>query len=161
MLIPMIGFVPGIIAMRKGIACKDKILSFIGLSGILISIAFYSILIYYGTHSRAAKEHEVMITQYQLNLAIQEIEFFRLTSGYYPDSLQQVYSVDKYAPIIDPSSQRWLYRKYSYFNYKKIGDNNYTLFSSGRDLTPNTSDDIYPDKSHFGSNKTGFLREPK
>ena len=158
MIIPLIGFIMGIIILRKGIIRREKILCYIGVSGILISIFFYTWAFYYGTHSEKAKEEQVFFTQYQLNKAMQEVEVFKLEKGVYPESLQQLYSLDKYAPIIDPISQSLFSKKFNYFNYKKIGAEHYTIYSSGCDQIPNNTDDIFPDLSNIQSKKFGYIQ---
>ena len=84
MIFPLIGLILGIIFLRKGVILKDRLLYYIGLTGILFTVGFYVWIFYYGNHSQKAKEHDVMFTQYQLNLTMQEVEIYKLGNGYYP-----------------------------------------------------------------------------
>src|SRR6185312_17119061 len=83
-IIPLVGFIIGIILLRKGFILKNKILKYIGLAGIGLTICFYVWAFYYGNYSQKAKEHQVTFTQYQLNITMQEIEIYKLGNGYYP-----------------------------------------------------------------------------
>lgn len=160
-IIPLVGFIIGIILLRKGVILKDRLLIYVGLAGIFFTIVFYGWIIYYGRYSQPGKAQAVEFTKFQLNRTMQEVEIYKLANGNYPDNLQELKSQDKHVPIIDPLSQHFLSKKFTYFNYKKIGDSNYTLFSSGLDQTPNTSDDIYPNLSAFRSKKFGLLKNNK
>jgi len=161
MIIPLIGLVIGIILLRKGIILKDRVLSYIGLAGIFFTMVFYGWLIYYGRYSQPGKTQAVEFTKFQLNRTMQEVEIYKLGNGYYPESLQELKFQDIHAPIIDPLSQHFLSKKFAYFNYKRIGDSNYTLFSSGLDQIPNTTDDIYPNLPFSESKKFGLIKNSK
>lgn len=158
MIIPFIGLIIGIILLRKGINLKDRLLFYFGLTGIIFTVVFYIWAFYYGSQSSGAKTQKVIFTQFQLNRTIKEIEIYKLKNGYYPDSLQELKFQDIHAPIIDPLSQHFFSKKFKYFFYKKIGNSNYTLFSSGLDQIPNTKDDIYPDLSYLETKKFGLLK---
>lgn len=160
-IIPLVGFIIGIILLRKGVILKDRILKYIGLGGIAFTVAFYALAFYYGNHSQKAKEQQVIFARYLLDRTMQEIEIYKLGNGYYPDSLQALKFQDIHAPIVDPLSQHFFSKKFAYFNYKKIGDSNYTLFSSGLDQIPYTADDVYPDLSTFRLKKFGLLKSGK
>lgn len=161
MIIPGLGLIIGVILLRKGIILKNRLLSYIGLAGIFFTIVFYAWLIYYGRYSDVGKYSAVEFTRFQLNRTMQEVEIYKLGNGYYPDSLQELKFQDVHAPIIDPLSQHFFSKKFAYFNYKKIGDSNYTLFSSGLDQIPNTTDDIYPNLSSLEPKKFGLIKNSK
>jgi hypothetical protein len=74
-----------------------------------------------------------------------KLEDYKQKYGQYPDSLIQLKCEYPYVIITDPilSRNRTLH-KFVGFYYTRH-DDAYTLFSSGVDCIPNTSDDIYPD----------------
>jgi len=143
-IIPLVGAFVGVGLILYGILkYKDKWLVIIGTAGIIFTVAIYSSLWYFGTHSLefpGAKRGFSQITQQQLNALVPAIEFYGMQHGFYPDSLQQLQVTNTYLSIDDPLL---FGKKNQHFNYYHIG-NKYTLFSSGIDQIPNTKDDIYP-----------------
>jgi len=158
-VIPIIGLIVGILLFRKGILIKNWIVSFIGLFGILITAGFFVGGLYYSKYSNVGKAQRVELTQYSLNQVMRDIEFYKLQFGYYPDSLQQLKLVDITVFIMDPLSQKGVFsKKLDYLNYKKIDSSHYTLFSSGLDQIPHTSDDVYPFVPNSNPGQSGLLR---
>lgn len=156
-LIPLIGAFVGLGLLLYGLLkYKDKWLSIIGAAGILWTIVAYSTLFYAGTHASVFKEGFQDMSQMQLNSLVKNIEYYKLTHGQYPDSLQQILKDDKLA-VINDVAQGMKIKEISYYNYKKIGDK-YSLFSSGQDGIPNTKDDLFPQVTITDSSKIGLIR---
>jgi Type II secretion system (T2SS), protein G len=79
-----------------------------------------------------------------LELISKNLEHYKLKYGDYPDSLQQLKDENPFLSIKDPLLTRNKQaHKFIFYYYQKANDG-YSLFSSGRDGIPNTSDDIYP-----------------
>src|SRR6478735_6223854 len=139
-LIPLVGAFVGLGLLLYGLLkYKDKWLSIIGAAGILWTILVYSSLFYAGTHASVFKKGFEDISQMQLNSLVKNIEFYKLSHGQYPDNLKQLLEDDKMAPIND-AAQGMNIKGNTCYNYEKKG-NNYSLFSSGQDGIPNTTDD--------------------
>ena len=158
-LIPLVGAFVGLGLLLYGLLkYKDKWLSIIGAAGILWTIIVYSTLFYAGTHASVFTKGFEDISQMQLNSLVKNVEYYKLTHGRYPDSLQQLLEEDKLAPIND-AAQGMKIKKSSYYNYEKIGDK-YSLFSSGQDGITNTKDDLFPQVKITDSSKIGLIKEP-
>lgn len=156
-LIPLVGAFVGLGLLLYGlIKYKDKWLSIIGTAGILWTIIFYSALFYAGTHASIFKKGFIELSQMQLNALVKNIEFYKLQHGQYPESLKQLLSDDKLAPINDVATGMTI-KGNSYYNYQKIGDR-YLLFSSGQDRIPNTKDDLFPQVTITDSSKVGLIK---
>jgi type II secretion system (T2SS) protein G len=157
-IIPLVGAFVGLGLLLYGLLkYKDKWLSIIGAAGILWTVLVYSSLFYAGTHASVFKKGFEDISQMQLNSLVKNIEFYKLSHGQYPDSLQQLLNDDKLAPIND-AAQGMSTKENSYYNYEKIGDK-YSLFSSGQDGIPNTKDDLFPQITITDSSKIGLIRQ--
>lgn len=156
-LIPLVGAMVGLGLLLYGIfRYRDKWLIAIGAFGIVFTIVIYSSLFAFMMRSDVTADGFKSIAQTQLNQLVEEIEFYRLQHGNYPDSLHQLLKTDGFAPIHDVlQGSRML--KSVYFNYEKIGDK-YTLFSSGKDGIPHTADDFYPQIDIPDSSKIGLIR---
>ncbi len=155
-LIPLVGAFVGLGLLLYGLLkYKDKWLSIIGAAGILWTILVYSTLFYAGSHVSVFKKGFEDMSQLQLNSLVKNIEFYKLEHGLYPDSLKQLLSDDKLAPIND-AAQGISRKVNSYYNYKKVGDK-YFLFSSGQDGVPNTKDDLFPQIRITDSTKIGLI----
>jgi hypothetical protein len=152
-LLPLIGGIHGIIMIVNGIfRYKDTKYALLGLGGILVTVAVYAPLVYKSRQGTAF----VDMSKMQLNGLVKEIEFYKLQNGTYPDSLEQLDIKDGFTSIHDPILNIKDNDKY---NYHKIR-NKYTLFSSGLDQIPNTSDDIYPSLS-IDTSKIGLIIKRK
>jgi len=155
-LIPLVGAFVGLALLIYGIVkYKDKWLSIIGAFGILFTIVVYSSLFYASRHATVFKQGFADISKMQLTSLVKSIEFYKLQHGQYPDSLSQLLSDDKLAPIVDAIQLNQGHQQL-YYNYEKVGEK-YTLFSSGLDGIPHTKDDFYPQISITDSNKIGLI----
>ena len=158
-LIPLIGAFVGIGLIINGVfKYKNKWLVIIGLGGILFTVAAYSFLFYELRNGKESAKSFADIAQKQLNGLVQNIEFYKLEKGEYPDSLDQLQPKDMATNINDPLLVRKMDNKIdTKFHYQKI-DSGYTLFSIGIDGIPKTSDDIYPNISNSGKPKIGLIK---
>jgi hypothetical protein len=157
-IIPLVGAFIGLGLFLYGVLkYKDKWLSIIGAAGILWTVLVYWALFYTGTHASIFKKGWQDLSQMQMNTLVKHIEFYKLEHGQYPDSLQQLLLDDKLAPVNDPI-QGLKTKGNSYFNYNKI-DDKYSVFSSGQDGVPNTSDDLFPKFPVGDSTKIGLIKK--
>jgi hypothetical protein len=127
----------------------------IGIFGILFTIGIYSFLFYYVKHGDLSKKGFAELSQMQLNSLVKDVEFYKMQHGQYPDSLPQLLSDDKLAPVNDVIQSVQM-RQDPYYNYQKVGDK-YLLFSSGQDGIPHTSDDLYPQITISAGSKIGLI----
>jgi hypothetical protein len=142
--IPLVGGFVGIGLILLGIfKYRDRKLILIGLFALSFTIIIYSSLFYYTEYSKTGRENIAKISQDALNDLVINIEFYKQKHGSYPDSLEQIEAMNKFAWILDPLQSSGPRKKKTKFNYRKFGDK-YLLFSSGIDGIPNTKDDIYP-----------------
>ena len=157
-LIPIIGFVTGIILIILGIVhYKDRIFIIIGSIGVLVTVAIYGSMIYYTENNSFTSDGFTDITKIQLNELVKNIEFYKLQNGAYPDSLKQIETKDSFVSTTDPL-QTFKQKKDVMYQYHK-DRNRYLLFSVGKDGKPNTKDDIYPTLTNPDSSKLGFIRK--
>ena len=154
-LIPVVGAMVGLGLLLYGIfRYRDKWLIMIGAFGIVFTISIYSLLFAFFRGGVAAQGFQ-SISQIQLNQLVEEIEFYKLQHGQYPDSLNQLQKVDLFAPIHDAMQNSRLVGE-GYYNYEKLGDK-YKVFSSGVDGIPHTADDLYPQIDISDSTKIGLI----
>jgi hypothetical protein len=157
-LIPLVGALVGLGLLLYGIfRYRDKWLIMIGAFGIAFTVFIYSFLFTFMMRSDMASDGFKSIARTQLNQLVEEIEFYRLQHGNYPDSLRQLLKTDGFAPINDVLQGSRTF-KTTYYNYEKIGDK-YTLFSSGKDGIPHTADDFYPQIEIPDSTRIGLIRQ--
>jgi hypothetical protein len=135
---------------------KDKKLVLIGFAAILFTIAVYGLLFYFSEYSATGRKMTAEIAQEQLNSLVKEVEFYKLQTGQYPDSLEQIQAYSKLAFIYDPLSTKATGNTKK-FTYQRSGEQ-YSLHSVGIDMINNTEDDIYPSTD---SKKTGLLKAVK
>jgi hypothetical protein len=155
-LIPIIGIVPGIILLTKGVKLRNRILSLIGIADILLAVLVVVVMAFtniFGAVSKRREMNQAVIHHY-LRLSVQGIEYYHFKKGSYPDNLSQLHSWDKSIPVHEPI---YFFRRIL-FNYKKAG-NKYILYSSGLDGIPNTKDDIYPDLRNPDILKIGLIQD--
>jgi hypothetical protein len=156
-LIPLVGAFVGIGLVVLGlIKYRDRKLILIGCAAILFTIIIYGSLFYYAFYSKAGEEQFARSSQTFLNELVKDIEFYKIQNGDYPDSLQQLVKPNEIVWLDDPILARRPGTKNTKFNYQKIG-NKYTLFSSGLDRIPNTTDDIYPTVALSDTSKFGLI----
>jgi hypothetical protein len=142
-----------------------KAVTFIGLGGILFTIAMYGALFYFGFMQRGGVYDELRAEMSKSNLTslVQSIEFYKVQNGRYPEDLQ---TLQKSLPrnslvfIQDPSKIASIGQGESPFYYYEVtlSGERYYLLGTGPDNTPFTSDDIVP--SVNGGN-IGLLIDPK
>ncbi|MBK7443610.1 MAG: hypothetical protein IPI65_19480 [Bacteroidetes bacterium] len=154
-VIPLIGALIGLALLLYGIyKYKDKRLIVIGSAGILWTIIAYTAIYLVGTRTSGFQNSFKESSQMQLNRLVQNLEYYNLSHGQYPDSLMQLLIDDKMAPIYDP--MQGFNAKNIYYNYEKIG-NKYLVFSSGVDCVPKTDDDLFPKLTIADSSKIGLI----
>jgi hypothetical protein len=157
-IVPLFGFVIGILLLRKAIILKNHVLMFIGILGIVFTIAFYAAVLLYAKYSDFGKRKRSELAQMSINRVVKDIEFYKTEIGSYPDSLEQLKTVDNMVFIMDPLSQKGLFSsELQYLHYIKIDSSHYTIFSAGIDQIPNTADDVYP--SLVNLQKTGLMKK--
>ena len=148
-LIPLIGAFVGVGLVALGVfKYKDKKLILIGVAGILFSVVLYGGLFLF-MFSDTARRQVVTIVPQNLNTVVRDLEFYKMQKREYPDSLDQLYSINKFSPIGDPVSVNGPGPQKKY-NYRKLGSR-YLLFSSGLDKRPGTVDDIHPTIDTIGT----------
>ncbi|MBS1530718.1 MAG: YcxB family protein, partial [Bacteroidetes bacterium] len=97
-LIPVVGFITGIIFVVRGLAApKDKWLVLIGSGGIAWTIAFFVLV--FNTDLFGFQTSQVKFSQRQINGVMAAVEFYKMKNGVYPDSLQQ----------LEENSQVWIW----------------------------------------------------
>lgn len=158
-LIPLIGAIAGIIFIILGIAhYRDRVFIVMGAVGILITVAIYGSLFYFTMNSATVGNGFARLSQIQLNDLVKSIEFYKLQHGSYPDSLQQLDTKDSFVNIDDPT-QTFKSNKRVTYQYHKLTNDKYVLFSVGVDGIPGTKDDIYPEVSKGDSSRLGYVRK--
>jgi hypothetical protein len=156
-LIPFIGAVIGLVIAILGIRYKDKWFTLIGVAGIIITIVFYFFLIGTLEDLAASGDSSKNFSQSEPNKLVEDIEYYKVLNGQYPDSLQQLVKIIDWVMINDPV-QPLHGRSKALFNYERISDK-YKLFSSGHDGIPGTRDDIYPKLPGADISKTGWIKD--
>ncbi len=158
-LIPPVGAFVGIWLMVEGISrFKNRKLIFIGVGSFMFTAPIYGSLIYYGKYSKQYRVNSIPLTKDLLNKVLTTVEFYKTQKGNYPDSLEELRSIDPEIFIHDPIMQGTHNGTHGKFYYKKLG-NKYTPFSCGVDRKPFTSDDIYPYYDSMSTGKIGLVRE--
>lgn len=157
--IPLVGAFVGMALILYGIfKYKDRLLIFIGTAGLVISICVYSLLFYNLKYGKSSTDSFSKISEKELNELVQNIEYYKLVNGNYPDSLEQLKKGNETINIYDPLLIRKMDNSINTkFEYKKM-DSVYTLFSSGNDGIPYTSDDIYPSIVKAEAKKIGLRK---
>jgi hypothetical protein len=144
-IIPIFGLIIGILLFRKGVILRNRLLLFIGGFGIFFTLAFFVGGLFFSKYSDLGKRKRVELARISLNRVMQDIEYYKIQFGNYPDSLEELKIVDNMVFIMDPLSQKGVFsRNLNYLQYKKIDSSHYTVYSAGYDRIPNTVDDVYP-----------------
>jgi hypothetical protein len=164
--IPLLGIPFGIAALIWGITTKKaggKTLALLAGSGILVTLALYGSLFYFGFAKRGGiyDELRAQLAQTNLNSLVQAVEFYKVQHGSYPESLKALEeSLPKNSMIFinDPTDVSFS-RKPRYFYYERVGADHYYLRGVGPDGVAFTSDDILPQLQQTPDSKLGLLVE--
>jgi hypothetical protein len=164
--IPLLGIPFGIVAIVWGFSTKKsggKKLALIGGLGILVTVALYGGLFYFGFVKRGGiyDDLRAQLAQSTLYSVVQAIEFYRVQHGSYPESLkalQESLPKDSTVFVFDPSDVKFAGRS-RYFYYERVGADHYYLRGVGRDGVPFTADDILPQVQMTPGSKIGLLVE--
>lgn len=166
--IPLIGVLFGIVAIVWSLASRKeggKALALVGAGGIAFTVMLYGALFYFGMIYRGGiyDEMRAKLAQQQLGQLVQSIEFYKVTNGDYPTSLQQLQeaagkSTTSFTTIFiyDPTDVRFGTGP-RYFYYERVGTDRYYLRSVGPDGQPFTADDIVPQVNDALLPKLGLL----
>jgi hypothetical protein len=145
--IPLIGVFFGIIAIVWGFSVKSIKLKIVGSLGIAFTIVLYSSLGYFGFVQEDGIYDELRqgMARTQINSAIQAIEFYKIQTGAYPDSLktlQESLPKNSMVFLFDPTQIDT--REGAYYFYDLISEQKYHIRALGRDGVLNTEDDVLP-----------------
>ena len=151
-IIPGIGAIIGIVLIINGLKFNKLKLITIGGTQILVTILVFKVISLIPENTNGFKD----LSQIQLDSLVKKIEVYKVQNGQYPDSLRQLLTIDKFAPINDVFPE-CKFKKTIYYYYKKSGDK-YALFSTGADGIPNTADDFYPNIAPDDSSKIGLIK---
>lgn len=150
--IPLLGVLFGVISIAFGIQKKSRVLTFLGIGGILFTVAVYSLLFYFGFKSDSSYNSWNVFTKNDLNKGFVYIEFYKTQEGTYPDSLSYFKKYDTFIRMRDSPNDKEFY-------YEKTSDSTYYFFGLGKDGLPFTVDDIYPEISEKSLNQNGLIKK--
>ena len=159
-IIPLVGAFVGVGLILYGIIrYQSTKLVIVGVVCILFTVAVYGGLFYGFKHSKIISKGFEPFAKADLNTLVAFIEYHKVETGSYPDSLGEL---RKYAPFLHTSDMLndLLPSKGEEqdYRYEKIGQK-YTLYSVGHDGHPNTADDMYPSIG-WDSTRFGLIRDP-
>ena len=155
-LVPIWGCICGVILFYKGlIEYKDRKLAIIGANCIALTVCFLTFM-NSDYMSNINRKQSLKAVNGDLNRIVQEIEYYKIKNGIYPDSLPQIIKDNKTEILYDFMAKHIAIP----YHYKKIG-NKYTLFSVGVDGIPFTDDDIYPTTGMNDTSKFGLIKARK
>ncbi|PZF73752.1 type II secretion system protein GspG [Taibaiella soli] len=159
-LIPLVGLLVGAALIFYSIfKYHDKKLTLIGVSGVIVTVVFYSMLSYDLKYGKGSAEAFGSMSQTKLNSLVNVIELYKIKEGQYPDSLAQLKAVDSSVSYHDPLVGRRMGKSVkARYQYQKLPEG-YKVFSAGEDCLPNTKDDIYPTVLSTGNLKYGFVKK--
>jgi hypothetical protein len=164
--IPLLGVPFGIAALIWGITTKKaggKTLAQLGGAGIVVTLALYGSLFYFGFAKRGGMYDDLraQLAQSNLDSVVQAVEVYRLQHGDYPESLkvlQESLPKNSMVFVIDPTDVK-IGGTPRYFYYERVGADHYYLRSVGPDGLPFTADDILPRVKPTPGGKLGLLIE--
>lgn len=137
-LMPFIGLIIGVTLIYLGLTkYKNQWLTIMGTCGILITLITYLVTQYNFKDDKSFDNIKQRQAQNQLTHLIKEIEFHKNQNYFYPDSLTHL-NLSQYSFITDPVQED------GSTYYYQLEDDNYYLFSKGKDGTAFTEDDIHP-----------------
>lgn len=149
--VPLLGVLPGLIAVIWGLVSNRKgakLVALLGAAGIMVTIALYGSLFYFGFAQRGGV-YDGLRTQLagtQLNQLVPIVETYKLRHGAYPstlDDLAKDIPANSAVSIFDASGHDPT--KPRKFFYEPAGEGHYYLRGVGEDGQPFTADDILPD----------------
>ena len=174
--IPLLGIPFGIIAVIWGLATKragGKKLASIGFAGMIcLTIVPYSALFYFGFPQRGGVYDNLRskMAQNNLNATVQSIEFYKMTHGEYPDSMEGLKSslpkdslqaLALYDPRIiremEASSNNTPPR---YLYYRRVGADHYHLRGLAPDGNPFSPGALVPEVIPSSTANLGLLIAP-
>lgn len=166
--IPLVGVFFGLISIGWGIVTHRAgggKLALIGAGGIGFSVLVYGGLFYFGFEQRGGLYDHLRTTlaQTNLNSLVKSIEYYRITNGEYPDTLDELkqslpkdsieaaFLIDPRLTVIKGGTQ--------YFYYKKADANHYYLRGVGSDGGPFSPGALVPQVPKGGAG-VGLLTTP-
>ncbi len=143
--IPNFGIIIGAILVYLGFKRTDKKLKLLGIANILFTPLFWFLFIYFTNNSGFIKKSNIEFTNHYLNEVVKDLEYYKSKNGYYPDSLGELRSQNKFFNDNEVFNEISFFEKNksTKFYYKKTNDT-YILKSYGPDRILNTKDDIFP-----------------
>lgn len=162
--IPLIGILFGLVAIVWGLVTKKaggKKLALIGVCGILLTIALYSALFYFGFVQRGGVYDDLRakLSETTITSLVQSIEFYKTQNGKYPESLevlQKSLPKNSMVFVFDPTDVK-MGGKPRYYYYQLIDSEHYYLLGVGPDGQPFTADDVLPKIDVGAKSKVGLV----
>lgn len=166
--IPLVGVLFGVVAIVWGLCTKrsgGKKVALIGTGGICFTAILYGGLFYFGFVQRGGiyDDLRTKLAQNNLNSLVQSVEFYHITYGKYPDSLEELQkSMPKDSMVsvamIDPRSLSLDGGGSLYFFYQKVDSSHYYLRGIAPDGKPFSPGALVPQVPK--SANVGLLIEP-
>jgi hypothetical protein len=165
--IPLLGVPLGIAAVIWAAATKRRgrvLLAVLGSGGIALTCVLYGALFYFGFAQRGGiyDNLRAQLAQTSLNSLVQSIEFYKLQTGHYPASLEELKeSLPKNSLVIifDPTGVAAGQRARPFY-YRRVDEAHYYLRGLGADGIPFTADDIVPQVAPDPDSHIGLSIEP-
>ncbi|CAN5153358.1 hypothetical protein BH09PSE6_BH09PSE6_34370 [soil metagenome] len=162
--IPLLGLPFGIAAVVWGLVSRrpgGRGLAAIGAGGIALSVALYAGLYWFGFVQTGGLYDgmRLRLAQAAIDDLVPAIEFYKLQTGAYPESLEQLHAslpANNFSAAFDPgvSGQGVPLR---YFFYERVDDDHYYLRGVGPDRIAFTADDLLPNVTVVEGSKVGLL----
>jgi hypothetical protein len=166
--IPLLGVLFGLIAIVWGLSARRRggmKLVLVGAVGIGFTIVLYGALFYFGFSQRGGiyDDLRTKMAQNNLNSLVQSVEFYKLSHGEYPDSLETLKaSLQKGSfeslYVIDPRMLS-VGKGGQYFYYRKVDADHYYLRGVAPDGKPFSTGALVPQITSSGG-KLGLLIDP-
>lgn len=166
--IPLVGVLFGLIAIGWGLATTRRgggKLALIGLGGIGFTIFVYGALFYFGGVQRGGVYDDLRskMAQSSLNSLVNIVEVYKLKSGHYPESLDELKaslpkdSIDN-VYLTDPRVSGFAERP-KYFYYRRIDESHYIVRGVASDGKPFSPGALVPQVVTAGTN-LGLVIDP-
>jgi hypothetical protein len=166
--IPLLGVLFGLIAIVWGLSAwrgGGKKLALVGAAGIGFTILVYGALFYFGFAQRGGvyDDLRMKLAQSNLNSLVQSVEFYKLSHGEYPDSLETLKASSQKGSfeslyVIDPRISS-AGKGDQYFYYRKVDADHYYLRGVAPDGKPFSPGALVPQIAPSGG-KLGLLTDP-